>query len=303
MKLGLPSWLRRGANAPAAPDAATPPPSPLPGEAPQPRRARRWPWITAVAGLVIALAWGVSFYWSREPAVLWVVAETPTGERTVVGYSTVHTLIDVTESLLDKPGGYFRNDLLPPGLWLDNMPSWEFGVARPGARSRARAAQRSTAARSRSRSRTTTSRGRAAAQLRQRLLATAVPKREYRERDRSTSELRDAPHDADAGNAQFYARADNLREWLVVVEKRSAASRNASRPASVRRASTSTSPASAPAEQPTPGVERRGHREDAVARDRRRVLRARGTAWALHCISARRASSTSSDVLEDKNAS
>mgnify|MGYP000405526677 CR=1 FL=1 len=30
--------------------------------------------------------------------------------------------------LLDKPGGYLSDDLAPPGLWLDNMPAWEYGV-------------------------------------------------------------------------------------------------------------------------------------------------------------------------------
>ena len=129
MKLGLPSWLRRGAKAPAGPDAEPPPlpPSDAPGFRPPPRR-RRWRWITVVAALIATLAWGWSFYWSREPARLWVVAETPAGERVVVGYSTVHTLIDVINWLLEKPGGYLSNDVLPPGVWLDNMPSFEFGV-------------------------------------------------------------------------------------------------------------------------------------------------------------------------------
>ncbi|HUQ53217.1 MAG TPA: DUF2333 family protein, partial [Gammaproteobacteria bacterium] len=126
MKLGLPSWLRRGAQTAEAPEAAPPqPPSDSPLNRP---RRRRWPWIAAVGVLVVALAWGWSFYWSREPAALWVVAETPAGERAVVGYSTVHTLIDVTNWLLEKPGGYLTNDVLPPGLWLDNMPNFEFGV-------------------------------------------------------------------------------------------------------------------------------------------------------------------------------
>src|SRR5262245_30176813 len=119
MKLGLPSWLRRGANAPAAPDQA----AALPSESRALRR--RWRWIGAGAALLIAIAWAWSFYWSREPEVLWVVAETPSGERTVVGYSTVHTLIDVVGWLLEKPGGYLSNDVMPPGVWLDNMPSFE----------------------------------------------------------------------------------------------------------------------------------------------------------------------------------
>ncbi|RUA22906.1 DUF2333 family protein [Billgrantia gudaonensis] len=30
----------------------------------------------------------------------------------------------LVETLLDKPGGYLRNDVAPPGVWLDNMPAW-----------------------------------------------------------------------------------------------------------------------------------------------------------------------------------
>src|SRR5512147_704140 len=123
MKLGLPSWLRRGANAPAEPE-----PAPSGAAAPAAGGRGRGRWIVAGTGLVLAVAWAWSFYWSREPAPLWVVAETPAGERTVVGYSTVHTLIDVIDWLLEKPGGYLSNDVLPPGVWLDNMPSFELGV-------------------------------------------------------------------------------------------------------------------------------------------------------------------------------
>src|SRR6185503_18291409 len=126
MKLRLPSWLRRGANAPAEPGGpAAPPLRETPARIPPWRRPR---WILAAAVSVIAIAWAWSFYWSREPEVLWVIAETPTGERTVVGYSTVHTLIDVVDWLLEKPGGYLSNDVMPPGVWLDNMPSFERGV-------------------------------------------------------------------------------------------------------------------------------------------------------------------------------
>jgi len=46
----------------------------------------------------------------------------------VTGVTTTATLISVSELLLEKPGGFLRNDISPPGLWLDNMPNWEFGV-------------------------------------------------------------------------------------------------------------------------------------------------------------------------------
>ncbi|WP_136255055.1 DUF2333 family protein [Onishia niordana] len=48
----------------------------------------------------------------------------PAGRGAVI-IATQMTLLD---TLLDKSGGYVRNDMLPPGLWLDNMPAWELGV-------------------------------------------------------------------------------------------------------------------------------------------------------------------------------
>ena len=30
--------------------------------------------------------------------------------------------------LLNKRGGYLSNDILPPWVFLDNVPNWEFGV-------------------------------------------------------------------------------------------------------------------------------------------------------------------------------
>ncbi|MGB8714466.1 MAG: DUF2333 family protein [Onishia taeanensis] len=48
----------------------------------------------------------------------------PAGRGAVI-IATQMTLLD---RLLDKQGGYLRNDMLPPGLWLDNMPAWELGV-------------------------------------------------------------------------------------------------------------------------------------------------------------------------------
>ncbi|WP_110690180.1 DUF2333 family protein [Salinicola endophyticus] len=44
------------------------------------------------------------------------------------GEALLATNIELLDTLLDKPGGYLRNDVMPPGLWLDNMPSWEAGV-------------------------------------------------------------------------------------------------------------------------------------------------------------------------------
>ncbi|WP_110658017.1 DUF2333 family protein [Salinicola halimionae] len=44
------------------------------------------------------------------------------------GEALLASNLTILDTLLDKPGGYLRNDVMPPGLWLDNMPSWESGV-------------------------------------------------------------------------------------------------------------------------------------------------------------------------------
>ena len=69
----------------------------------------------------------LGIYWSPMPKLFWV-NEYVDDQRTVVGYSTTDTLIRVAETLLDKRGGYLSNDVMPPGVWLDNMPNWEYGV-------------------------------------------------------------------------------------------------------------------------------------------------------------------------------
>jgi len=44
------------------------------------------------------------------------------------GEALLATNIGILDTLLNKPGGYLNNDVMPPGLWLDNMPNWEVGV-------------------------------------------------------------------------------------------------------------------------------------------------------------------------------
>ena len=50
------------------------------------------------------------------------------GVKVVTGYTTAATVVRLAQTLLDKRGGYLSNDIFPPGVWLDNVPSWEFGV-------------------------------------------------------------------------------------------------------------------------------------------------------------------------------
>jgi hypothetical protein len=296
MKLTLPSWLRRRAPPPAEPGAAAPP---FPTPAATSRRRRRWPWLTAAAGLV-ALAWGVSFYWSREPGVLWVVAETPSGEPTVVGYSTVHTLIDVVAWLLEKPGGYLSNDVLPPGLWLDNMPAFEFGVLTQS-RDLARVLRNYH---SRSQSQSIEDEDLAAAEpaLNTDNLSWLFPPAEtrYAEAAEALRRFEARLTDAEPANAQFFARADNLREWLAVVELR-LGSLSQRLSASVGQVRVNTDLGGAPA-----GEAARDAPGDVVVKTPWLEIddvfyEARGTAWAL-LLFLRAAQFDFERTLEDKNA-
>ena len=73
------------------------------------------------------------FYWSREPDLFDVNANAAAiakeqKVKVVNGYTSTATLATLVGTLLNKPGGYISNDVMPPGLFMDNIPEWEFGV-------------------------------------------------------------------------------------------------------------------------------------------------------------------------------
>ena len=91
---------------------------------------RRPRWVRAVlitAAAVLLLFTIIGIYWSRSPDIFWV-NRTIDDDRIVVGYSTTDTLIRVADTMLEKPGGYLTNDVMPPTVFLDNTPNWELGV-------------------------------------------------------------------------------------------------------------------------------------------------------------------------------
>lgn len=78
---------------------------------------------------VLALMW----WWSTEPDHFDVVATTQVrsaskNQPVVTGSVTTSALMTCAETLLDKRGGYLSNDKLPPGVLMDDLPNWEFGV-------------------------------------------------------------------------------------------------------------------------------------------------------------------------------
>lgn len=95
--------------------------------------SRRSKLILGALGLVLVVFYAISVYWSSEPDTFDVEAyakqvSKKTGEPMVTGFVTTTTLIRLAQTLLDKPGGYLSNDVLPPSVFMDNMPSWELGV-------------------------------------------------------------------------------------------------------------------------------------------------------------------------------
>jgi len=85
--------------------------------------------LVTVAVIIIILG----IWWSRSPDTFDVrenALEMADGNQAalVTGSYTTATAIRIGRTLLNKPGGYLSNDKLPPGVYLDNIPNWEFGA-------------------------------------------------------------------------------------------------------------------------------------------------------------------------------
>jgi hypothetical protein len=175
--------------------------------------------------LVLVLLLSLGWFWSQEPSDFDVVEVARTqapesSQRVTIGSTSTATAIHLMDRLLNKPGGYLSNDVMPPTLWLDNMPNWEYGVliqVRDFTR-----ALRNDFSRSQSQS------------VEDPDLIIAEPQfnfdneswlfpateREYRQGQQALQRYLVRLQDPNAPQAQFYARADNLSDWLGQVEKR-----------------------------------------------------------------------------------
>ncbi len=186
-------------------------------------RPLRWVLLALVAYLLVALVLGM--YWSlspdhfdpREKAAEYAAAD---GGQVVTGSVTTAALMGVMETLLEKPGGYLHNDRFPPGIWLDNMPNWEYGVliqVRDLSRSMREVF-------SRSQSQSTEDEDLAMAEPRYHFDSDSwvLPssESEYKQANEYTRGYFRRLSDASDSQAQFYTRADNLRYWLSTVNTR-----------------------------------------------------------------------------------
>ncbi len=179
--------------------------------------------VAAVLGLAVLLLLALGFYWNRAPEPFDVLekARAETGQpEPVVGAATTAALIGVVETLLDKPGGYLRNDRMPPGVLMDNMPNWEFG-ALVQVRDLAKSLRNDF---SRSQTQSLEDEDLAFAEPQFNVDASSWliprPEKEYRQGVEALRRYLARLSDPAQQQAQFYARADNLEDWLSVVEKR-----------------------------------------------------------------------------------
>ena len=177
-----------------------------------------------LAGLLLFLLI-LGWYWSIEQDsfdVIEIAQEMApeTSDSLSVGSITTATTIHLMETLLNKRGGYLSNDVMPPSVWLDNIPNWEYGVLIQ-VRDMTRAL-RNDFSRSQSQS------------VEDENLIIAEPQfnfnndswifpateTEYRKGLEALHRFLSRLQDPNKPEAQFYARADNVSDWLGQVEKR-----------------------------------------------------------------------------------
>lgn len=195
---------------------------------PAPARRRRNPISMVIALLVAILVLLIlitMWWWDKEPEQFDPVAVTTVhmkdiGRPLSTGAVTTYTLIRSVDTLLDKRGGYLSNDKLPPGVFMDNMPNWEFGslvASRDLARS-----LRNDFSRSQTQSTEDKDLGEADPLLNSPNDRWLLPSSEsqYAKAMDDLEKYLSRLSDAEDANAHFYARADNLADYLQTVSAR-----------------------------------------------------------------------------------
>lgn len=190
---------------------------------PQSEFSNGWLSLPVVIFILVMVATGI--YWSDEPEAFDVVEAAKqrapeTRAKITTGSYTTSAVITAMETLLNKRGGYLSNDVLPPSIFLDNIPNWEFGVlvqVRDLTRS-----MRNDYSRSQSQSTEDIDLIIAEPQFNFDSGSWILPatESEYQDGIDALYEYLDRLQNPANPEAQFYARADNLKDWLNQVEKR-----------------------------------------------------------------------------------
>ncbi|MCV6624755.1 MAG: DUF2333 family protein [Cellvibrionaceae bacterium] len=182
--------------------------------------------VSFLVGLYLVATLLVGMYWSSEPGEDFYLSDESEirfrglQNSNMTGVETTVTLIKVADTLLNKPGGFLSNDITPPGVWLDNIPNWEYG-ALIQVRDLSKAMRESF---SRSQSQSTEDADLALAEPRfnfdNNSWMLPASEKQYREGVMFLHQYLNRLVDDDQHDAQFFARADNLRNWLRTVETR-----------------------------------------------------------------------------------
>ena len=183
---------------------------------------KRFTWGAGLIVLLAAFFTILGFWYSSEPDLYdgYVKAEELAGPNPRTGALTTASVIVVMETLLEKNGGLISNDITPPSIVLDNMPSWERGVidqVRVAAK-----AMRDSFSRSQSQSQEDTSLAEAEPNFNFGIKSWIFPssENEYRKGIQHMHDYLERLQDEEEFNAQFFARADNLEIYLASVENR-----------------------------------------------------------------------------------
>lgn len=193
------------------------------------QRPRSRAWLVKAIGVLVALYAGVvlalMWWWDYEPPHF-DVAQTAgarvaaKNQKLVTGSVTVSALMTCAETLLDKRGGYLSNDKLPPGVLMDNVPNWEFGVL---VASRDLAdVMRNEFSRSQTQSTEDDDLKQAAPLFNSPNDRWLLPssERQYTKAIGYVDHYLTRLADNNAADAQFFARADNLADYLATVSTR-----------------------------------------------------------------------------------
>lgn len=189
-------------------------------------RMRPWLWrgIALVVAVYIVAVLALMWWWSYEPPHFDVIATAQTRaakhEPVVTGAVVTSALMTSAQTLLDKRGGYLSNDKFPPGVLMDNVPNWEFGVL-TATRDLVRE-MRNKFARSQSQSEEDVDLKEADPLFSSPNDRWLLPSSEnqYRKAIAHVDGFLTRLGKNDLNGAQFYARADNLADYLDLVSNR-----------------------------------------------------------------------------------
>ncbi len=193
-------------------------------------REKNWGWrIALLIGTLCVLIGVAMFIFSSEPDPVtpeeaintYLSADRVEGEGKPIadktGVAITAMTIHLIDSLQHKTGGYLSNDVTPPGILMDNVPSWEYGVLR-NLRDISKVFRNSFAT-----SGSQTKMDKDLAEVENKLSYDSekwmLPSSEsaYEDAARALQRYLHRIVDDNEADAQFYARADNLRRFFRVV--------------------------------------------------------------------------------------